>query len=286
MQRNSFEEHVIHGTADFPVGIYDTFFEEERGIVFPDHYHKEFELLFATDGKLRIQLEGNTVYLNKGEGMFINSGELHSGVSAKKGKSGFIAIVFLPECIIPEYDILYKKYIRPIIKKELALPKKLPKEVVDTAIETYNLFNSAGFGYELAIKGNIIRMLSMCIASAEKQCHVRHDNKSEIVKRVLDYIHMNYGNNITLYDLSLQAHVSKEHLCRIFNEVSELSPIVYLNRYRIMQTAYMLRNTDKTISEISSSCGFNNSSYFNKIFMRFMKCTPSEYRRNAVGLHK
>ncbi|RGF95145.1 AraC family transcriptional regulator [Firmicutes bacterium AM55-24TS] len=72
--------------------------------------------------------------------------------------------------------------------------------------------------------------------------------------------------------------MSKEHLCCIFRDISDTSPIVYLNRYRTTQSAYMLRNTNKSISEISSLCGFNNGSYFDKMFMRFMKCTPSEYR--------
>lgn len=278
MKKNFFEEHITHGTVDFPVGIYDMHFKKENSVLFPVHYHKEFELLVATDGKFTVQLEGDTVCLNQGEGIFINSGNLHSAINAGNTVCSFIAIVFSPTIIALEYDNLYKKFIRPIIKNEIEVSVSLPKGVINMVTETYNLFNMQSFGYELAIKGNIMRMLSICIANAKKCCNVKNDGKYEIVKQVLEFIHINYGNSITLYDLSLQAHTSKEHLCRIFREVSDVSPIVYLNRYRIMQSVYMLKNTDKTISEISSCCGFNNSSYFNKIFMRFMKCTPTEYR--------
>lgn len=278
MKRNFFEEHTTHGTVDFPVGMYDAHFKKEDSLVFAVHYHKEFELFVVTSGKIKVQLEGDAVCLNRGEGIFINSGNLHSAINVGNTTCSFIAIVFSPTYITLENDNLYKKFIRPIIKNEIEFPVALSNEIVNTVIETYNLFHMPTFGYELAIKGNIMRMLSICIANAKKCHNVKNDSKYEIVKKVIEFIHINYGNAITLYDLSLQAHTSKEHLCRIFREVSDVSPIVYLNRYRIMQSAYMLSNTEKTISEISCYCGFNNSSYFNKMFMRFMKCTPTEYR--------
>lgn len=283
MDRKSFEEHVIHGDIDFPVGIYTINKQDE--VVIPLHYHKEFEFLILTNGKAKVQLENTAVCLNSSEGVFVNSETLHSAVNMGNTACSFVAIVFSPNFITSEYDNIYIKFVRPIIKNELALTVKLSNEVAGLAMETLNLFNTANFGYELAIKGNIARMLSICIANAEKQRDFKIENKFGMVKNVLDYIHINYGNAITLYDLSLQAHTSKEYLCRIFQEVSDVSPIVYLNRYRVMQSAYMLRSTDKPIAEISACCGFNNSSYFNKIFMRFMKCTPTEYRRDIlVGL--
>ena len=125
-------------------------------------------------------------------------------------------------------------------------------------------------------------MMSMCVATGVQARMAKENAKTDIVKRVLDYIHDNYMNEISLDDLALSVHISKEHLCRVFREVSDYSPIVYLNRYRIIQSAYMLRNNEKSISQISSDCGFNSSSYFNKQFMRFMKCSPSRYRKNSM----
>lgn len=280
MGRNFLEEHLIRGTADLPVGIYSIDTGDEGSI--PMHYHREFEFLMITRGKAKIQLADNTVYLNPAEGIFISPQTLHSSINTEENYDfSFIAIVFSPELIAPEYDNLYKKFIRPIMKNELVLPVMLPDEVSSLIAETHKIFAKADFGYELAIKGNIVRMLSMCIANAEKRSDAKNDIRFEIVKKTLDYIHSNYPHEITLGDLSSHTHISKEHLCRIFRDVSDTSPILYLNRYRTTQSTYMLRNTNKSISEISSLCGFNNCSYFNKMFMRFMNCTPSQYRRKA-----
>lgn len=52
-------------------------------------------------------------------------------------------------------------------------------------------------------------------------------------------------------------------------------------RYRIMESAkYMYRKTHESISEIAGIVGFNNTSYFNKVFKKTMGCTPTEYRQS------
>lgn len=279
MRKDSFEEHVVHGTADFPVGIYGIHFDSEHRILFSLHYHREFELFLVTQGKIRIQLEGNTYHLGKGEGLFINSGALHSAESEEHQECGFIAIVFSPEFIAPKHENSYEIYIHSVLENELVIPRSLTSDIASIISETYEWFQSQSFGNELFIKSNLLRIMALCMVKAQQNCHRKNDSKMDVVKRVLDYIHNNYQNNMTLQDLADHAHVSREHLCRVFREVSESSPIAYLNRYRIMQSAYLLHSTRKSISEISSDCGFNNSSYFNKMFLRFMKCTPKEYRR-------
>lgn len=280
MGKDSFEEHAVHGTADFPVGIYETHFSPEHHILFQLHYHREFELLLVTCGKIRIQLEGDTFYLSQGEGIFIHSGALHFAESVERQECGFIAIVFSPEFIAPKYENTYETYIRAALENDLLIPRFLTDDITSIIWETHEWFQSRRFGYELFIKSNLLRIMALCMAKAQLNCRRKNDNKMDVVKKALDYIHNNYQDNMTLQDLAEHAHVSREHLCRVFREVSESSPIVYLNRYRITQSAHLLRSTRKSISEISSDCGFNNSSYFNKLFLRFMKCTPKEYRRS------
>lgn len=280
MNRSFLEEHVTHGTVAFPVGIYDAHFTEINSVLFPVHYHKEFEILVVTGGKIKLQLEGDIIYLNCGEGIFINSGTLHSAVQAEAGECSFIALVFSPDFIAAEHEELYEKYIRAVIKNEITVPRELPHDIIPLACKTNALFKSADFGYELFIKSNLIRMLALCVSNAKRSSCRKNDGKTNIVKAVLEYIHHNYANEITLQDLADYAHISKEHLCRIFRDIADSSPITYLNRYRIIESTHMLRSTNQNISEIASACGFNNSSYFNKLFLRFMKCSPTEYRRN------
>ncbi|MGQ9491544.1 MAG: helix-turn-helix domain-containing protein [Anaerolineae bacterium] len=58
-----------------------------------------------------------------------------------------------------------------------------------------------------------------------------------------------------------------------------MTPIAYLNRYRIQQAKQLLTNTHKTITEIALEVGFSSSSYFSRIFRRKTGMTPEAYRR-------
>ncbi|MCR5107689.1 MAG: helix-turn-helix transcriptional regulator, partial [Lachnospiraceae bacterium] len=64
-------------------------------------------------------------------------------------------------------------------------------------------------------------------------------------------------------------------------ETVRMSPIEYLNRYRIRVAAGRLAESDDPISIIAEECGFLSDSYFSKMFKNMMKVSPREYRNNA-----
>lgn len=272
MRKDLYDEHVIHGTIGFPVGIYNFSNPYEDEILFAVHYHREFELLIVTEGKVKLQVENDTYFLEHGQGVFINSCALHSTFSLTK-KCRCMAIVFSPEFIAHTNEELYEKYINPLVKGHICVSIELTKEIVELSLTSNTLFQSAENGFELFIKSNLTRIIAILVCNAKYTISEKRDTKTTTVKIVLDYIHNNYMNTITLTDMAKTAHISKEYLCSLFKEVSDFSPITYLNRYRIMQSANMLRNTNKNISEIALKCSFN------KQFLHFMKCTPKEYKK-------
>jgi AraC-like DNA-binding protein len=278
MRRDLLDEHVMHGTIGFPVGIYDVFKESADGVIFTVHYHRELELFIAEKRGIRLQLEGETYDLEAGQGMFINSGILHSTFTSENDFK-FLAIVFTPEFISPKNEELYEKYIRPIIKGQVSFPVLLSDEAIGLARGINERFKEKKRGYELYIKSDLTRIMAEIAEASVNIGNYKKDTKTDNIKSTLDFIHMYYQKAITLQDLAEHAHMSREYLCRVFKEVSDISPITYLNRYRIMKSAEMLRNSQKSISETAIECGFNGSSYFNKLFLRFMKCTPGEYRK-------
>ena len=60
-------------------------------------------------------------------------------------------------------------------------------------------------------------------------------------------------------------------------------------RYRILRAAEKILQNDRemtSISELASSVGFNNTSYFNKLFKKYFNCTPTEYRKLSKIEHR
>ncbi len=97
--------------------------------------------------------------------------------------------------------------------------------------------------------------------------------------RSIEYIAANYANEIKLKDLAKECGLSLSAFERHFKKSFHLTPIQYLNRYRIQQSCAALSQTDTPISAIAMDCGFYDQSHFTRSFLRVLHTTPAAYRR-------
>lgn len=105
-----------------------------------------------------------------------------------------------------------------------------------------------------------------------------YSNHPEINK-VIDYIRMNYNQDLTVKSLAKLVALDEKYLSRLFKMKTGESLIHYVQRVRIRKAENYLRTTDLSVSEIGAMVGFNNDNYFIKIFRRWNEQTPSQYRR-------
>ena len=118
------------------------------------------------------------------------------------------------------------------------------------------------------------------------QCRelVIEDTKSEsnsdleIQKNMVSFIYQHYAEKISLDEIAASGNVSRSKCCLIFKQYLQQSPMDFLNTYRLKTSCSLLRNTEKNITKIAFSCGFNHLSYFSKLFIKNFGCTPREYR--------
>ncbi|NLL77186.1 MAG: helix-turn-helix transcriptional regulator [Clostridiales bacterium] len=106
-----------------------------------------------------------------------------------------------------------------------------------------------------------------------------NDYRVTRIKSILEYIHINYSREIVLSVLANTFSMGKGHFCRFFKSMVKMFVVDYVNSYRINVSTSLLTKTDKEVGEIACMVGFNNISYFNKIFRKHMHCTPTEFRR-------
>ena len=105
--------------------------------------------------------------------------------------------------------------------------------------------------------------------------------KKTAADRIIQYINTNFRSDITLDDLSEHVHLNKSYLIRLFKRQTGLSPMEYLQDYRLGYAEHLLLNTNMSISEIAFSCGYNSPSFFSVQFKRKFSVTPKEYRNNT-----
>jgi len=115
------------------------------------------------------------------------------------------------------------------------------------------------------------------LQSSTKSCIPSTKNK--LVNQVLDYIHENYMNDISLISITEQLNISSVYMSQLFKKELGLSPIKYIINYRIDRAKYLLRETDESIYNIAVKVGFWEPKHFSKTFKRITGMTPTQYKR-------
>ncbi|MCR5586318.1 MAG: AraC family transcriptional regulator [Lachnospiraceae bacterium] len=297
MSEKKLEEKMSHGTLELPVGIHKMNYDKGLDVFYYSHWHKEFELFLCIDGRVEISVEDESFVMEKDDVVFINSNQLHSAKPVDGGSAAFFAVDFMPAILEKDrHSNFYMKYVGTVlegkvkfqnfIKKSEAVNDGWGEKLVLLLKDLYACPEHDLSGDELMIRGHIMEMWNLLYSNAvEKNEMTKHELLAiKRFKPVVKYIDENYEYDISLAELAALIPMSEGQFCRSFRSVMGYSPVQYMNRYRILKSCHLLRETDDKISEIANRCGFRNISYFNKVFLRTIGCKPNEYRKGESGL--
>ena len=104
-----------------------------------------------------------------------------------------------------------------------------------------------------------------------------------MVRKAMAWIHANYAEPLTREDLARYVGVSERHLTRCFRTQVGVTPMAYLNRYRVTRAKELLQTTDTSITAIALATGFSDSAHFSHVFQKIAGSSPSAFRRNPVA---
>lgn len=102
------------------------------------------------------------------------------------------------------------------------------------------------------------------------------------VRRGIDYITRFYWDALQLKRLADRVEMSMYYFARLFRKETGLTPMDYLNRYRIEQAKRLLVSGDKPIAQVGSMVGIADATRFARLFRRYAGETPLRYRARAL----
>ena len=281
-------EMQFHGDIRFHLRLHEMTKEPLWPESVPPHWHEEYEFLVITKGSGTACLNTRTMKVQAGDILFINSGIVHSFRAEAGDVIGFYALDFGRE-LLNSYgnDDIQQKYISRqangelIFRDHFRTEDPVWKSLFEPLEEIRALCLKNMEENELLIKSNLLRIWHFLCKDAEVTSFAfkkRDDEKVILIKEILQYIQENYEKNVTLGELAEAFHMSEGQFCRFFKSQVGMTAIEYLNYYRIGVSCDRLRESDTPISEIAIGCGYNNISYFNRTFRKYMHCTPGAYR--------
>lgn len=291
-----------HGDFEYPVGIYDVNLKNMYMEMVRWHWHDEVEFIYVEEGSGIFCISEETYELSADEGLFINKGVLHSVQMTAEAKSDnclYTSIVFHPSFIFGYGQTkLSSIYLNPILTNSSMAAMPLKSETVyDTIMlellrRIIQINRDQQFCRELYTKDYLIRIWILMLESRQEEFEAISEPKEHRVnmdevraKEAIRYIEEHYTEPISLEDIADSIHVSKSECCRCIKRCMKMTPFEYLMKHRIYVAAGILcdRNCNDSIAEVASKVGFNSSSYFNKLFRKYLKCTPSQYKARQLS---
>lgn len=110
---------------------------------------------------------------------------------------------------------------------------------------------------------------------------IKTGRRDEIVAQAKMYVDMNYHEKIGLDDVADFLGLNKHYFCSLFKEAEGIGFCQYVKQYRIEKSRTLFADTEKSIMEVMELTGFEDQSYFSKVFREIVGCTPGEYREKC-----
>ncbi len=111
---------------------------------------------------------------------------------------------------------------------------------------------------------------------------LRDIKNKEVIYRVLTYINENYANKLKLADLAENVFLSSSYLSRVIKSETGKNFTTLLGEVRVEKSKELLRNTDLSLVDIATSVGFDDQSYFTKVFKKTTGIPPKKYRQERL----
>ncbi len=278
-------ELMEHGSALFPVACYH---DELLNNDVLWHWHEELEAIIITSGSAVVTVGKEKFTVKRGEGIFVNTGVMHSLEAETSAGCTFHSLVFHARLISGGNDsVFYQKYVHPVLdnptfKSALLVPSNPWHQLCLDAIEiAWQCCIYRTPGYEFKVRGALSDLVfqmwgHLPVISRQPDARVLRD--SDRIKAMLNFIHENYASELSTKMIADSVMISESECLRCFHSTINTTPIQYVKQYRIQQAAHMLVFSREKVAEIAVKCGFQDISYFTKTFRQLKGCVPSEYR--------
>lgn len=233
------------------------------------NWHENIEIQLCNEGAGTVLLDGEAIPFGTGDAVVVNSNVIHHTGSSEQ-------IVY--SCLIIDQRFCADADIDPTTLKFKEIIHD--SRVTDIFLEIERVYSSSGPARVARLRALALSLLVILREEYTQQQTLKGtpDVAHENVKKAINYIRLHYPEKISLDGLSKSIYADKYVLSRQFKRVLGQTVVEYINSYRVKQASVLL-DEGRTVSEAARLCGFNNLSFFSRIFKKHTEMLPTEYKK-------
>ncbi len=232
------------------------------------NWHENIEILYFVDGVATMNIETEEYKAVSGDVLVVNTNLIHS-ISTES----FTKYYYL----IPDKDFLEEneihldgvKFIEKISDKKAA---EYYDAIIDASV-------SKGDFTVALLRAAILNLVAFLGQNYSEQTNKTSESKvNTYIKKTLEYIDSDLTHDFNVEEMASRVGVSKYHFMREFKRFTKYSVVEYVNLRRCNRAQILLKDKNNKIFDICVLCGFESSSYFSRVFKKYIGISPKEYR--------
>jgi len=281
-------EKCNFSNRNFPIDIHRSE-HETLGVVIPQHWHENFEILYFESGSAVIYCNSTPIKVTAGDLIIVNSNDVHSCENTSSKLVYYVIEFDLSFIYSKESDLCQTKYMIPLLQNRILFKNQVDShsvllvEIRKLIAEYYN----EEIGFELLVKAYIYQILVLLLRHYNKQTisefeKERHRKTLNLLMPVLSYMDCHYTDKLNLKQLAAMANMSTCYFCRIFKSFTGKAPIEYITGLRLNKAIALLKENNLNITEIALQSGFTDSNYFSRQFKKYKTISPSLLQKNNL----
>ena len=271
-------EESMFLSEEFPIAMYTQNFVHAASDSIPFHWHDELQITWISEGELEYSINGDKFRLGSDKLLLVQSHQLHSSHTTTSDVKT-LCINFTPEIFHP---LILKKYIQPMLDSHaFAYSLLLLKPYQITMLKKFQNWKQEPMGY-FSVMNFLSQVFEDILKEFEEDAETPDREETRLFHEMLGFVHANFAQPLSVKDIADSAILNKNRCTALFKKYTNMSPIKYLNEYRLYTAKNMILHTDKSISDISADVGYNQISHFIEQFRLSYGMSPLKYR-NKFG---
>lgn len=268
-------------SEELPIIIQDRTIDMLDSISMSSHFREDFVWVRMMSGSIEVDVDGTIETIREGECLFINSNHIRELRGVPDGPARYRILIVRPDAVCN--PLLSRRLNRMMQDTRFSSTVIRPGSPLfyadmDAMLE---LSRHKPEEYEFRILSHLLVQFSQILRiyhHTNPDDTITKNTDLDTLREMLAFIGENCREELTLDQIAAAGKVSRSKCTRLFRTYIQKSPIHHLQAYRLERSVYLLNNTEFTISEIALKCGFNQPSYYNRLFLRTFGITPKAMR--------
>ena len=257
-----------------------------RFIHFPEHTHDYVEVIYMCSGETTHIVNGKQIKLEQGDLLFLNQSATHEVCKAGQ-QDVAVNFIVLPEffsaplSMIGEEETPLRKFLIDCLCGQNSGAGYLYFDVSEVKPIQNLLENLLWILTQDTPNKRRMSQMTMALLFMQLLAHTdtltTADPEDAVVWQVLRYVEENYVNG-SFAELADLLHYDAPWLSREIKRKIGKTYTQLVQEKRLAQAAFLLKNTDRNVSDIAVAVGYENISYFHRIFADSFGRSPKHYR--------